>query len=264
MHPRARRTEGSAVEQLLASIGVHRHADPFAHLAGRENDASDWVRMRIMDCSRRGACPLCAALESSLSDYLYWLPINLRDADYFLYLHRQGGFCPDHLDPVMTSLHKFPYGQVRLFALLKMLLEEGRMATSRSCHLCRTLEQTRQVYMAAAGDLLSPAGGAREARALASCLCPQHAASLEAGPKAAAGERESRRRQGAFQDLGRHRKAAVFAALDEITREFHNMGPDELRKKLDACEALLRRAMAPGGMGHGDGAPGSGGPRGRA
>jgi hypothetical protein len=230
---------------MLESIGVRRRPDPFAHLAGRENGASGWLQARIEDCLRRGLCPLCDARDSSLSDYLFWLPANLRDADYFLSLYEKGGFCPEHLKLAMASLRRFPYGRVRLFTLQRMLLEEGRFASNRSCHLCRTLEQTQQAYKAALMDICASAGGARDSKALTSCLCRSHAEPLQAALPAARSGWEPKPRK--LKGMERRGKPALIRALNEITRDYHSMNRRELESKLDRCEALLREVIPPNG-----------------
>jgi len=243
MPPRANRVERSAAEQLLTTFGVRRHPDPFAYLTVDETSGSDWFQARIMGCLQRGVCPLCESQESGMSDYLFWLPANLRDADYFLSLYGGGGFCSIHLDVVMTYLRKFPYGQVRLLILERMLVEEGRFATKLSCHLCRTLEQSQQVYTDAFNDRLRSLEGTNESEALASRLCLRHAKALDSSVplKRSKSEQET----GALYDLGRQQKAVLVRALDEISSEFHRMSIHELRNKLDACESLLRKAIAP-------------------
>ncbi len=239
MRPRPGQEEGSVVEQLLASMGVRRRPDPFAHLSGQGENATGWLRARIDACVGSGVCPLCDARRSSLSDFLFWLPANLRDAQYFLSLLAGGGFCPDHLDAAMAHLRDFPYSQVRLFALMRMLLEEGRFATSRSCHLCRALEESRQAYEQALKDRCD---AVKDTGSPKSCLCPRHARTfgraLSAGGGIYVGEKEM------FPGLGGSRRAALMRSLEEIAQGFHAMEMSELRRRLGACESLLREAMA--------------------
>ena len=243
MHPRPKpgREEGSMVEQLLASIGVRRHQDPFAHLAGDGEDASGWLQARIGACLGKGACPVCDALRSSLADFRFWLPSNLRDADYFLSLRSSGGFCPGHLDAVMTYLRDFPYSQVRLFTLLRMLIEEGRFASGRSCRLCRTLEESRKAHEQALLDRFAVEKDAA-ARAV-SCLCRRHAGTF--GRAIPTGESVYLGEKAVFPKLERRRKAALMQALEEIAAGFHVMETSALKERLGVCESLLREAMAP-------------------
>lgn len=242
--PKPGREEGSAVEQLLTSIGVRRRTDPFAHLAGDGEGGDGWLRARIDECVSRGVCPICDARRSGLSDFLFWLPANLRDADYSLSLLACGGFCPEHLDTVMTHLRGFPYSQVRLFTMVRMLLEEGRFAMGRSCHLCRTLEDSRQAYEQALRDRFA---AAKEEGSPAACLCPRHARTF--GRALAMNGSEHVGEQVMFPGLGKRRRASLTRALDEIAAGFHNMEMSELKGRLGACESLLREAMTPDAQG---------------
>ncbi len=244
MHPRPGKEEGSVVEQLLSSIGVRRRPDPFAHMAGGGEGADGWLRARIDECVSKGVCPICDACRSGLADFLFWLPANLRDADYFLSLLSAGGFCPVHLDAAMAYLRDFPYSQVRLFTLVRMLIEEGRFATGRSCDLCRALEESRQAYEQALRDRFA---AAKEEGSPASCLCPRHARTF--GRALAMKGSEHVGEQVMFPGLGKRRKADLTRALDEIAAGFHTMETSELKIRLEACESLLREAMAPAAQG---------------
>jgi hypothetical protein len=225
-------------------MGVRRHPDPFAHLAGDGKSGSDWFQAMVAQSLKEGLCPLCQVQDSSLSDYLFWLPENLRDADYFLSLHAWGGFCPDHLALVMTYLRKFPYSQVRLFMLLKMVLEEGNFASTRSCHLCRSLKESQQTYGDAFKGLLGSLEDAKEAEVLTAHLCRRHAHSLARGASPDSSRTEYER--GAPRELGRRQKTALIHALGEIESGFHRMDIHELRNRLETCESMLREAIIPG------------------
>lgn len=244
MYPSSRGEERSLVGQLLSSIGVRRRPDPFAHLTGEGAGEAGWLGSMIEECLGKGVCPICEAHRSGISDFLYWLPANLRDADYFLSLLSASGFCPVHLDAAMAYLRDFPYSQVRLFAMVRILLEEGRFATARSCYLCRALEESR---LACEQALEERFAASKSAHSLTSCLCPRHARAFgrafPAGGAMYAGERA------VFPGLGKHRRDTLAKSLEEIATGFHTMETSELRRRLRACESLLREAMVPATQG---------------
>lgn len=241
MLPKGMAGEHAVIERLLQSLGVRRRQDPFAHLEGPGEAGADWFQARIMGSCKRGACPLCEAYESGLVDYLFWLPVNLRDADFFLSLCKDGGFCTRHLDQIIVFLHDFPYGQVRLFAFLHMLLEERGPAPRRFCHLCNTMSDSQRLYAAVLANLMSGENAGIDTDALASCLCEPHRRAMAGN--AIAGRRGARHQAIALHGPGIRKKAELERALEEVVRGFHLMHIEELKNKLQVCDHLLRKAI---------------------
>ncbi len=231
----------STLSGLLRMMGFSRRDDPFGQLLEQERANSGWFHAVIDSCLEHEACLFCEVSQSSLSNYLFWLPVNLRDAGFIKSLYTQGGFCPFHLKLVMLSLRDFPYSQVRFFMLLKQLLEKGVFPSKYHCHLCATLKGSLNAYRFAIDSLLNSPEESRRAETLVSNLCCRHAEYLRKDGCDDTREHEDNKRISAEEK--RLWKAELLKTIGEISEEFHRMSSEELRRKLMRCETMVLKAI---------------------
>lgn len=205
---------------------LRSRADPFAHIGNRLIDEYGWKGSLILDAIKRGACPLCESQDLVLHHYLLWLPANLRDPDFFRSLGPEQGFCPEHIESIMESLEKSPYGLVQFFRLILVQLKKGRQPGSGKCSVCSALLETTRADRKLLEEL--QAGMAKEGRRkLNPRLCRLHSR-----PPTALPDRRMARDSG-----------LLLRQLMELENKFHLMEMDELRATLEMCKLLIRQAI---------------------
>ncbi len=155
-------------------------------------------------------------------------------------------YCSPHLDAVFYSLKEFPYSEVKLFELVKSMMESGPRVDRKPCHLCTVIQQSEHIYLHALKEISSDASFNRRYGKANFHLCSSHAMRLFVGGADQIGRAGKKTRAGTVtrgeRVLSPAEASSLLKQLAMVLDGFHLMTAKELRRSLSRLEALMKKA----------------------